>query len=358
MRYAVGTWFGLIQANGCIVLDPEIEPTRIHTLWSVLSAGAGFSEVVQALVAGGDIDSLPGFAVLVREKQGYHIAVRGCLAVSATTSEGVVKIQGKRVVTWREEAIVDPLTLSVFVDDCESAQPQWPLKEGIVLVSKIDVCGSGEPMGETGQTTLMPNDDYLNTDSSLDSGDDHDGLTVMGVDDADDHDGMTIMGPVAPTRPPPVPPPTQPMVLSRVCPQCGTANSTRRVQCRACLSKLRGDAVQTTRPPLGKVRLPSGDIIPIDHPIVIGRKPEASRFSNVDIPVLVRVEDPHVSSTHLRVDLEDWSVLITNLGRNGTILRREGETDRRFTDGEQVIAQVGDVYCLSADLNLVILELT
>jgi len=138
---------------------------------------------------------------------------------------------------------------------------------------------------------------------------------------------------------------------------CRTPNSTRRVTCRSCGAPLTGEAVQIPRPCLGAIKLPSGQVIPIDHPLVIGRKPEATRFSNSDIPILIVVDDPHVSSTHLKVDLEDWSVLVSSLGRNGTILRRQGQPDRRFTEGEQVIAQVGDVYLLSNDLSVTIMEL-
>jgi len=190
---------------------------------------------------------------------------------------------------------------------------------------------------------------------------DHDGMTVMSLDNLDDHDGMTVMGapgiPPAATPPPPLSPPPGPLVLARICPTCRTPNSTRRVQCRSCGMGLQGDAQQIPRPALGQLKLPDGEVMTIDHPLVIGRKPEASRFSSADIPILVRVDDPHVSSTHLRVDLEDWSVLVTSLGRNGTILRRPGQPDRRFTEGEQIIAQAGDEYCLSAELSVAILEL-
>jgi len=191
---------------------------------------------------------------------------------------------------------------------------------------------------------------------------DHDGLTMMAVPQDEDHDGLTVMGvpgQAAAGFPPPPPPPPDaaPLVLARVCANCRTPNSTRRVNCRSCGAPLTGEAVQIPRPCLGTLKLPSGRIIPIDHPLVIGRRPEATRFSNSDIPILVAVDDPHVSSTHLKIDLEDWSVLVTSLGRNGTILKRPGQPDRRFTEGEQVIAQVGDVYVMSNELGVTIMEL-
>jgi hypothetical protein len=213
--------------------------------------------------------------------------------------------------------------------------------------------GQGNSDDHDGHTiALVPSED-----------DDHDGMTVMSLSDigSEDHDGMTVMDVPSFAAPAPAPPPvvhsSQPTVLARLCPACRTPNSTRRVDCRSCHNTLSGDAMQIPRPSLGQIRLPSGDVIPIDKPVIIGRKPEATRFSNSDIPLLIGVNDPHISSTHLKIDLEDWSVLVTSMGRNGTILRRIGQPDRRFTKGEQVIAQAGDVYCLSSELSLTVLEL-
>ena len=208
-----------------------------------------------------------------------------------------------------------------------------------------------------GHTILTARDGYPGGQA-----DDHDGFTVLSAAGPDDdHDGMTVMsqpgGPDPDRLPPPPPPPAGPVVLARICAGCRTANPTTRVDCRACGAGLFGEARQIPRPVLGRVQLPSGEILPIDHPIVLGRRPEALRFSNSDIPVLRPVDDPHISSVHLRIDLEDWSVLVTSLGRNGTILKRPGEPDRRFAEGEQVLAQAGDVYALTNQLAVAILEL-
>ncbi|MCL2784316.1 MAG: hypothetical protein FWD55_02550 [Propionibacteriaceae bacterium] len=219
-------------------------------------------------------------------------------------------------------------------------------------------------------------------------------------EDLDDHDGMTVMsvpgpavsepaseepkdlaaaaffaltGPQPPSDPSAAPqgPPASPMaaqpapspssavtmVSARICVGCGTPNSTRLMYCRTCDATLEGDAVQIPRPVLGRVRLPNGEVRSIDQPMVIGRRPEAARFSNADIPALITVDDSHISGTHLRVDLEDWSVMVTSLGRNGTILRRKGKPDRRLTDGQQELARNGDVFFLSKDLTMTIEEL-
>jgi len=192
---------------------------------------------------------------------------------------------------------------------------------------------------------------------------DHDGMTVTGFAVEDDHDGMTILSagvPAAAASPAPAAQPVVaagPTVLARICRVCGTANPTQKVSCRSCGTPLTGDATRIPRPRLGTIMLPSGELMAIEHPLVVGRRPEVSRFSASDVPVVVKVDDPHISSTHLKIDLEDWSVLVTNLGLNGTILRRTGQPDRVMGDGETVLSQVGDVYDIGSGAALTVAEL-
>jgi len=191
--------------------------------------------------------------------------------------------------------------------------------------------------------------------------DDHDGMTVTSFAVEEDHAGQTVFSPDPVAAPQPSPlsaaPVAGPTVLARICQACGTANPTQKVACRACGTPLTGDAIRIPRPPLGTIMLPSHELMAIEHPVVVGRRPEVSRFSTADVPVVVKVDDRHISSTHLKIDLEDWSVLVTNLGLNGTILRRPGQPDRGMGDGETVLAQVDDVYDIGSGAALTIVEL-
>ncbi|MDR2895269.1 MAG: FHA domain-containing protein [Propionibacteriaceae bacterium] len=211
----------------------------------------------------------------------------------------------------------------------------------------------------------------------------------------DDHDGNTRLGPTSPLSAPtpigqaadqaqsnsvapatssiqagapacqpaddPQPPFNQadaPRVLARRCGGCGVLNPTRRVACRACDLPLTGDPQSFPRPVLGRLRLPNGQMVDLDHPLVIGRRPAAARFSRSEQPQLVMINDQHISGTHLKIDLEDWTVLVTNLGRNGTLLRRIGQADRRIGHGEQILAEVGDRLDLSDQQIVEIVELS
>ena len=390
MRYAPGRWYGVVARGTCVVVAPEASWRQVEDLWAGLRRGEGFGGALRRLVAGAGpgLADLPDFALVGADADGVHVVVRGALSVRAVTADESLSVSGAHVLSWREEVIGQPLGLTVVADDSDDV-PAWPLNEGIALVGRLDFLADGEPGPVAPAGPKVPPPAVVAPVSVLppvdsEDFDDHDGRTMLslaGESDFDDHDGLTIIsaagGPnpdaegafttvarlpttpagLGPASPSSAPEPETPVVLARVCPACQTANPTRRVACRQCLGPLSGDAVRIPRPALGKLRLPDGRVIDLRHPLVIGRKPQRARFSHADIPELIACDDPRVSATHLQVDLEDWSVLVTSLGKNGTILRRVGEPDRRFADGEQVLARVGDVYGLSNDLSLTIVEL-
>ncbi|MDR1441804.1 MAG: FHA domain-containing protein [Bifidobacteriaceae bacterium] len=168
-----------------------------------------------------------------------------------------------------------------------------------------------------------------------------------------DHDGMTILKPPGSAEPPVVavglPPQASSlvMVLGRTCGKCRAANPPRLSQCRSCSTALVGDAVRLARPPLGLIRISTGEEAVLDRPAVIGRRPRSAKFSAGPVPHLIAVASPDISRSHLRFELEDWNVLASDLGStNGTLLRREGFPDRRLGGKEQVLVLNGDVFDL------------
>jgi pSer/pThr/pTyr-binding forkhead associated (FHA) protein len=118
--------------------------------------------------------------------------------------------------------------------------------------------------------------------------------------------------------------------------------------------------VTVPRPTLGTVLVSTGERIPLDRPVIVGRRPRAPRFSNDDMPRLVVVDGPQqdISRSHLKIDLVDWSVLVSDLGStNGTTLRRAGQPDTRLQSGEPTLAQAGDVYDLGDGVTVTVVEI-
>ncbi len=75
----------------------------------------------------------------------------------------------------------------------------------------------------------------------------------------------------------------------------------------------------------------SGDNVEVDRAVLVGRAPEARRFSSGDQPRLVTVPSPaqEISSTHLEIrpgaGADHGSAVVTDLGStNGTVLVQPG----------------------------------
>ncbi|MDR1426976.1 MAG: FHA domain-containing protein, partial [Bifidobacteriaceae bacterium] len=176
-------------------------------------------------------------------------------------------------------------------------------------------------------------------------------------DDDYDPDGVTIKG-LGPGRAMArsFSAPQGAYVLGRVC-VCGVANPPRRTECSSCGAPLTGDAVSVSRPALGYALVTPGERYELTRPLILGRRPRSARFGPQNTPILVTVPSPSqdISRSHLGIELEDWSVLVVDLGAtNSTILRRAGVADRRLNSKEQVLAKNGDVYDLGDGVTVAI----
>ncbi|WP_125609881.1 FHA domain-containing protein [Specibacter cremeus] len=140
-------------------------------------------------------------------------------------------------------------------------------------------------------------------------------------------------------------PPTGPSVLARLCPQ-GHANPPQHSSCALCGLPITTEAQQVAQPSLGRMHLSTGEVIDLDHSLVIGRHPSVSRVPGGAMPRLVQVEGPggDISRSHVEVRLEGWDAVLVDLeATNGTVLLREGQEPRRLDPGEEVPLVDGDV---------------
>ncbi|MGO4535440.1 FHA domain-containing protein [Leifsonia sp. 2MCAF36] len=97
------------------------------------------------------------------------------------------------------------------------------------------------------------------------------------------------------------------------------------------------------RPAAFAARLPSGDTMALDAPLLIGRRPALLRVEAGIAPRLVTVSSPtqEVSSTHARIEQEGDAVVVTDLrSTNGTVVTGPGGS-RRLRPGESVVVLAG-----------------
>jgi FHA domain len=146
-----------------------------------------------------------------------------------------------------------------------------------------------------------------------------------------------------------------PVVPALICPG-GHVNPPSGGACRRCGAPLPHDAVLVPRPVLGVLRLSLGDVIALDRGVVMGRSPRTD-FAGLDgeeRPHVVKLPsaDGDISRTHLRITLDGWHVLVTDLNStNGTVLTLPGHGPQQLRPGEPVPMQPGTVVTLAEGID-------
>lgn len=151
---------------------------------------------------------------------------------------------------------------------------------------------------------------------------------------------------------------SQQTVLAVQCPH-GHVTPAYTPTCRVCNATVAPQDPRTIpRPNLGGLRLPSGELVPLDRGVVFGRKPAPVPGSS-DWPHLVHLpqDSTYVSRMHLQIELDGWLVLARDLGsRGGTTLRIPGRLPQRIRANERYVLEPGhtldlaDVYDIAYEV--------
>jgi hypothetical protein len=124
------------------------------------------------------------------------------------------------------------------------------------------------------------------------------------------------------------------------------------VSCRVCGFPLMGQApVTVPRPTLGVLRLSTGDVVPLDRTVIMGRNPRSE--ASDERPHLVRLPSPghDISRTHIEVRLDGWHVLLTDLNSvNGTVVTPPWQEPQRLRPNEAVPIEPGTVVSLADEV--------
>jgi hypothetical protein len=159
----------------------------------------------------------------------------------------------------------------------------------------------------------------------------------------DDHDGATTV------RPAHLAHGTVPTVLAVSCP-LGHLTPPVSPQCRVCHQRVAPqEPRRVDRPTLGGLRLPTGEVVPLDRGVVIGRKP-APPADGSDWPHLVHLpsDQSFVSRRHLQIELDGWDVVARDLdSRGGTTIAAPGRDAERMRPGDAYVLEPGTVLDLA-----------
>lgn len=125
-------------------------------------------------------------------------------------------------------------------------------------------------------------------------------------------------------------------VLAVLCP-AEHVTSAYSSTCRVCGATIVDqDATEVVRPPLGTLRLSTGQTVLLDRDVVLGRAPEDRNDDPALRPHLVQLtESAEVSRMHVRISLDGWQPMIRDLGSsNGTTLTLRGSEPRQLRPHE------------------------
>ena len=103
--------------------------------------------------------------------------------------------------------------------------------------------------------------------------------------------------------------------------------------------------VPARQPARGRVRLSTGQVVELERPVIIGRRPRSPRASGSELPTLIAVDSPQgdISRSHVEIKAEGEHVLVTDLATtNGTVLRRGGQEPVRLHPNEPTMVVTGD----------------
>ena len=132
------------------------------------------------------------------------------------------------------------------------------------------------------------------------------------------------------------------------CP-AGHANPTEATSCRLCGLEIPMQAATTMpRPALGVLVLEepvegAPATITLDGAFILGRRPSVDRVTDT-VPRLITLPSPEqdVSRNHVRINVEGWHVLVTDLGsKNGTVVVSPGEPPQRLHADRPVMITPG-----------------
>ncbi|GAA2127809.1 FHA domain-containing protein [Nocardioides bigeumensis] len=355
--YRPGSWYGVLgdpaQSAASLLLPPG-ERARVAALWELVDGGAGFDEVLDALLAGG-LSDLEGFVLWSVADDLMQVVVRGPARVVLTTADGEDVLDGASAATWAERRVRGVRSTSVEIEDVDG--PDLGVVSGLVRVGRVDEPAYAAAPDEADVAAVPEVEDESTEPADPVASEDVTGLEGSPEPLAEEpeieepeieplappreprpqptlRDGLSL-APVAPT-PDPLSDPLPDPVHAQPDPDDEQTEQLAPGAWQPTGPALPGipgqpQAPAVTSRPVARLVLSNGATVEVDRAVLVGRSPEARRFGAAEQPRLVTVPSPHqeISSTHLEVrpgsGADHGSAVVTDLGStNGTVLVQPG----------------------------------
>ncbi|WP_435771264.1 FHA domain-containing protein [Nocardioides sp. SYSU DS0651] len=341
--YRVGELPTIVSRDAVVLTTPD----RLAEVVALDGRDLEPLTVVEVL-SRGSLGDLPDF-VAARVVDGeVRVVVRGAFAVRT----GDVAVDGRGVATWTELSI--PLAGGAAVEVVPLAGPARPVgrADGMALPLAAGVVRSAGVTWTPSAPTAPAAPPVA-------------GPAPAAVAAPADERTVVRQGSPPPAATIPPPPPLPALGGSGEAGRAGGADPDHdgRTITPAQLQALRGApgrpgvvppaAGRPARPgrPVVAVALSNGRVVPVRRRVLIGRSPRIQQVGgSANLPALITVDDPYVSSTHLEVAADGGRVTVTDHSTNGTLLARRGGVPVQLDAGVPTEVAVGDVLTLSRGL--------
>jgi hypothetical protein len=361
--YTPGPWLGIVGANATVLLPPSAKE-RAGAVWALVDEGAGFDEVLDALVAVG-LSNLPAFVLIAGSDDATRVVVRGTASATFQTASGEVTVSGAEAATWAERTLAGVTATSVSVGD-EAGQPSYTIGGGLVRLSGLRT----PPAAATTTAVPEPADEPyapalslvppVPVEEPVDEPVDEPPVEEPAEPEPSFDDEPTDVDlPAAPAFPPP--PAFAPPVISPEPPV--PASPLAPPPAPPAWGEPSPPTPSGLALPVAHLELSSGQHVDVDQVVIIGRAPDPSRFSAEVPPLLISVPSPHqeISSTHLEVrpgtGAEHGHAVVTDLGStNGTVLVPAGGSPEELRPGVPIAVLPGAVIDLGDGLTIKVTE--
>ncbi|MCR1785784.1 FHA domain-containing protein [Nocardioides carbamazepini] len=358
--YVAGDLATLVTGEGVVVSTPD----RLAEVALLLDRDLEAPTIVEVL-SRGDLRALPEFAAVRVDGAEARILVRGGLVVRV---DGF-SVDGRDATMWTEASatLAPGAVVEVVPLGTPAVGPVLPLTAGVVRSAGVTwrpvvrptsaptpasapvavAAAPRAPAPPAAALPMSPASDY----------------TVVRGSRATPPTPPSPPAPPPPsaplpaTPPPSAPPPGWQAPVADLLPE--SAEHDGRTITPAQLQALRAAtaAPPAAPPPVVPERpavalaLSTGRTVPVRRRVLIGRSPRIQQVGgSQNLPALVTLDDPYVSSTHLEVSADGTRVTVTDRSTNGTLLTRQGRVPVPLDRGVATEVAIGDVLTLSKGL--------
>jgi hypothetical protein len=316
-----GDWYGVLGGS-VIVLLPPAAKSRVAGIWEIVDDGAGFDEVLDAVISDG-LRGLPGFVLVSGEGRDVKVVIRGAGRAELSTTDGSVTVEGAEDSTWVEQNVNEVTGLRVEVGD--AGGPPYTIDTGLVRVAAVEhPAGAGRPGVLDAEAVVVP----------VSAGP---AAPVLEPDEPDEPDEPARPKRILPPDPqlekaePPAPErvPEPPTIATPSFAPVAAAPAPGALD--APPDALGGPGASHATASVARLVFSSGEVVDVDRVLVVGRAPDAGRIGGAEQVGIVTVPSPHqeISSTHLEIRpgtaADQGSAVVTDLGStNGTVVVQPG----------------------------------